>query len=104
MPARSFIGVWILIGLIGGAVVGINFGNLGPSLIIGVVACWRIGWGIDRLKGASKADSGGGSDAGYVGPIDGGGHQGGHHGTGHHGDGDGGGHGGDSGGGDGGGD
>lgn len=99
--ARSFIGIGILVGLIGGAFVGINFGNLGPSLIIGMAVGWLAGWGVDRLNAASRSGRGDGSGGGYVSPLDSG-HHGPGHGHGHHGDG--GGHGGDSGGGDGGGD
>lgn len=56
MPARSFIGIGVLVGLIGGAVVGINFGNLGPSLIIGMVVGGVVGWGVDRLNASTKPD------------------------------------------------
>jgi len=101
MAGRSFIGVGVLVGLIGGAVVGINFGNLGPSLLIGVVAGLGLGWVIDRLKAAKGSGPGNSSDGGTVFmTADGGGSD--RSGPSHHSDG---GHGGgDSGGGDGGGD
>ena len=50
MPGRSFIGVGVLIGLIAGASIGTNFGNLAICLVLGVVVGGLGGWGVDRLS------------------------------------------------------
>jgi hypothetical protein len=54
MPARSFIGVGILIGLIAGAWIGIHYGGVPFCLIAGVVVGGLIGWGVDRLGAGRK--------------------------------------------------
>lgn len=49
MPARSFIGIGVLVGLIGGGWVGIHHGGVPICLVVGAVVGGLIGWGVDRL-------------------------------------------------------
>jgi lipoprotein signal peptidase len=56
MPARSFIGIGILIGLIAGAWVGIHYGGVPFCLIAGVIVGGGIGWAVDRLVPDRRAD------------------------------------------------
>jgi hypothetical protein len=49
MPRSSFLGVGILIGLIAGAVYGLQYGDLAPAVGIGLVAGAAVALVIDWL-------------------------------------------------------
>jgi hypothetical protein len=57
MPQRSFLGIGILIGLIAGAVFGMQYGNLAPSIGIGLVAGGGIAFAIDAIRGKLRGDN-----------------------------------------------
>lgn len=54
MPGRSFIGIGIMAGLVIGTVVGVTYGNLGPSLAIGAVVGGGLAWVGDILMNKKR--------------------------------------------------
>jgi hypothetical protein len=57
MPQRSFLGIGILIGLLAGAVFGLQYGNLAPSIGIGLVAGGGLAFAIDAVRAKLRGDN-----------------------------------------------
>jgi hypothetical protein len=57
MPQRSFLGIGVLIGLIAGAVYGLQYGNLAPAIGVGLVGGGVIAFALDMIRNKLRGDN-----------------------------------------------